>query len=153
MPRIFLSLFLGLICLPLAAQPAPPPDDSAAIQIVMRDQVAAWNHADIPAFMACYENSPETTFVGSSVNKGWQPILEHYQKAYTSADQMGTLTYTNLEIRLLPAANGTVEFATVTGRFHLQRTAKGSAKQDDGIFSLLWRKCPQGWKIVLDHTS
>jgi ketosteroid isomerase-like protein len=41
----------------------------------------------------------------------------------------------------------------VTGSFHLERTAKGEAKKDDGNFSLVWRKGPQGWKIVLDHTS
>jgi ketosteroid isomerase-like protein len=41
----------------------------------------------------------------------------------------------------------------VTGNFHLERTAKGEAKKDDGIFSLVWRKGPQGWKILLDHTS
>ena len=35
----------------------------------------------------------------------------------------------------------------------LERTQKGEAKKDDGIFSLVWRKGAQGWKIVLDHTS
>jgi len=35
----------------------------------------------------------------------------------------------------------------------LDRTAHGDAKKDDGIFSLVWRKGPQGWKIILDHTS
>jgi ketosteroid isomerase-like protein len=41
----------------------------------------------------------------------------------------------------------------VTGTFHLERRARGEAKKDDGIFSLVWRKGPQGWKIILDHTS
>jgi hypothetical protein len=26
-------------------------------------------------------------------------------------------------------------------------------EKDSRIFSLLWRKGPQGWKIMLDHTS
>ena len=46
-----------------------------------------------------------------------------------------------------------VEFAVVTGNFHLERTAKGAATKDDGTFSLVWRKGAQGWKILLDHTS
>ena len=46
-----------------------------------------------------------------------------------------------------------IEFAVVTGKFHLDRTAHGDAAKDDGIFSLVWRKGPKGWKIVLDHTS
>jgi hypothetical protein len=33
------------------------------------------------------------------------------------------------------------------------RTQKGVATKDDGIFSLVWHKGPQGWKILLDHTS
>jgi ketosteroid isomerase-like protein len=63
------------------------------------------------------------------------------------------LTFNDVEVRLLPGSCGKAEYAVVTGAFHLERTAKGEAKKDDGIFSLLWRKGPQGWKIVLDHTS
>jgi ketosteroid isomerase-like protein len=66
---------------------------------------------------------------------------------------MGKLTFTNLDVRLLPGSCGKVEYAVVTGNFHLERTTKGEAKNDDGIFSLVWREGPQGWKIVLDHTS
>jgi ketosteroid isomerase-like protein len=70
---------------------------------------------------------------------------------------MGVLTFDHLDIRLLPSSCGasqsSVEFAVVTGTFHLERTAKGEAKKDDGIFSLVWRKGPTGWKILLDHTS
>jgi ketosteroid isomerase-like protein len=54
---------------------------------------------------------------------------------------------------LLPGADGEVRYAAVTGRFHLDRTAHGEASKDDGVFSLLWEKTPDGWKIILDHTS
>ena len=114
----------------------------------------AWNSGDIPAFMSSYEDSPETTFVGStSINKGFKPILERYKAGYANKDQMGKLTFTDLEVRLLPTAAGPTEYAIVTGKFHLDRSAKGTATKDDGIFSLVWRKGPGGWKIVLDHTS
>jgi ketosteroid isomerase-like protein len=66
---------------------------------------------------------------------------------------MGTLTFNDLDVRLLSGGCGKAEIALVTGKFHLERAAKGEAKKDDGIFSLVWRKGPQGWKIVLDHTS
>jgi uncharacterized protein (TIGR02246 family) len=128
--------------------------DKAAIRSVIDAQVTAWNHGDIPAFMASYEDSPETTFVGTaSVNKGFQPILERYKKGYATKDQMGTLTFKDIEIRLLPSSSGTTEYAVVTGRFHLDRSAKGTATKDDGIFSLVWHKSAGGWKIVLDHTA
>jgi uncharacterized protein (TIGR02246 family) len=127
--------------------------DEAAIRAVMAAQTAAWNRADIDGFMRGYEDSPETTFIGATVRKGYRPILERYKQAYSSAEQMGKLTFTDIDVRLLPSSCGQPELALVTGRFHLERMAKGAATKDDGIFSLVWRKGPQGWKIILDHTS
>jgi ketosteroid isomerase-like protein len=137
-----------------AQSPAARKSDEAAIRSVIENQVIAWNRGDIPAFMASYEDSPETTFVGTaSVNKGFQPILERYKKGYANKDQMGALTFKELDIRLLPSASHATEYALVTGRFHLERSAKGTATKDDGIFSLVWHKTATGWKIVLDHTA
>ena len=127
--------------------------DEAAIRAAVQSQVDAWNRADIPGFMKTYEQSPETTFIGSNIGKGYEKILERYQKNYSTREQMGTLTFNDLEVRMLPGSCGKAEFAVVTGRFHLERSQKGEAKKDDGIFSLVWRKGPKGWKIVLDHTS
>lgn len=127
--------------------------DEAAIRAAIQSQVDAWNRADIPAFMQIYEHSPETTFIGANIGKGYEKILERYQKNYSTREQMGTLTFNDLEVRMLPGSCGKAEFAVVTGRFHLERTQKGESKKDDGIFSLVWRKGQQGWKIVLDHTS
>ena len=148
--RKLLLLFIGIFAAMAAyTQPA----DEAAIRSVLTAQVAAWNRADIPAFMQSYEDSPQTTFIGATVRKGYGPILERYKTAYTTPEQMGTLTFSNLEVRLLPGSCGKAEFAVVTGSFHLDRSARGDAKKDDGIFSLVWRKGANGWKIVLDHTS
>lgn len=131
----------------------PHSADETAIRAAIEAQADAWNRADIPAFMQAYENSPDTTFIGLTLRKGFQPILKRYQENYTTREQMGTLTFNDLDVRLLPGGCGKAEIALVTGKFHLERAAKGEAKKDDGIFSLVWRKGPQGWKIVLDHTS
>ena len=141
------------IVLGAAAAMAQANNDEAAIRTAIQMQVDAWNHGDIPAFMQIYEHSPETTFIGANIGKGYEKILERYQKNYSTREQMGTLTFNDLEVRMLPGTCGKAEFAVVTGRFHLERTQKGESKKDDGIFSLVWRKGPQGWKIVLDHTS
>ena len=127
--------------------------DRKAIEAAIRSQAEAWNRADIPAFMQIYEDSPETTFIGAKLRKGYGPILERYKSAYTTPEQMGKLTFRDLDIRLLPSSSGKVEYAVVTGTFHLERRARGEANKDDGIFSLVWRKGPEGWKIILDHTS
>jgi uncharacterized protein (TIGR02246 family) len=166
MKRILLCICLvsspvGAVIQALGAQaPSAPPQaaatqgsDEAAIRAVIAAQVDAWNRADIPTFMQTYENSPDTTFIGATLRKGYAPILERYTKAYSTKEQMGALTFSDLDVRLLPSSSGSVEYAIVTGAFHLDRTAHGDAKKDDGIFSLVWRKGPQGWKIILDHTS
>jgi uncharacterized protein (TIGR02246 family) len=149
-----LAIFAGawLICsgIPARAQAAA---DDAAIRATIAAQAEAWNHGDISAFMQAYENSPDTTFIGATLRKGYAPILARYKQAYTTPEQMGTLTFSNLEVRLLDSSCGKTEFAVVTGSFHLERAQKGEAKKDDGNFSLVWRKGAQGWKIVLDHTS
>lgn len=154
MQRSFL-LFVALvwICGGAAGHAQSAAGDGAAIRAALAAQAAAWNRADIPAFMQTYENSPETTFVGATIRKGYEPILMRYQQAYSTPGQMGVLSFSDIEVRLLPGSCGAVEFATVTGRFHLSRTTYGEAKKDDGVFSLVWRKGPQGWKILLDHTS
>jgi ketosteroid isomerase-like protein len=152
---------LALLLIAIApASPAQAAHDAAAsaadeteIRAAIKTQADAWNRADIPVFMEAYEDSPDTTFIGLSLRKGYQPIRERYVLNYTNPEQMGKLTFNDLDIRLLPSGCGKSEIALVTGKFHLERTAKGEAKKDDGIFSLVWRKGPHGWKIILDHTS
>jgi uncharacterized protein (TIGR02246 family) len=128
-------------------------DDAAAIRQVLHQQQAAWNHGDVADFMRGYKDVPDTTFVGSTVRKGYREILDSYRKHYATRQQMGQLTFSELDVRLLPGANGEVRYAAVTGHFHLDRTAHGEAAQDDGVFSLLWEKTAEGWKIILDHSS
>jgi len=140
----------------LAAQTPPAsstPSPVAIIQNAITAQADAWNRGDIPAFMETYENSPDTTFVGLTVRKGYDTILQRYRQGYSTPDQMGHLTFSNIDVRLLPSSCGQPEYAVVTGNFHLDRSTHGEAKKDDGIFSLVWRRGPSGWKIVLDHTS
>ena len=147
---LLIAMFTICACQSASAQAG---SDESIIRSAIYAQAEAWNRADIPAFMDAYEHSPETTFIGTTVGKGFDKILERYQKNYTTPAQMGTLTFHDVEVRMLPGSCGKPEFAIVTGRFHLERTQRGEAKKDDGIFSLVWRKGPQGWKIVLDHTS
>jgi uncharacterized protein (TIGR02246 family) len=154
MKRLAATLLLFLLSIHAFAQAAGSGDaDRKAIEALMATQAAAWNRADIPAFMQVYENSADTTFIGMTLRKGYGPILERYTKAYSTPEQMGKLSYTGLDVRLLSGSCKDAEYAVVTGNFHLERAAHGEAKKDDGIFSLVWHKGPQGWKIMLDHTS
>lgn len=152
-PTVFSILTPALLLLCFLVPCYPQTGDEASIRAVINAQAEAWNRGDVPGFMKAYEDSPETTFIGATLRKGYAPILERYTLTYTTPERMGTLTFKDLEVRLLTGSCGKTEFAIVTGRFHLERANKGEAQKDDGNFSLVWRKGKQGWKIVLDHTS
>jgi uncharacterized protein (TIGR02246 family) len=117
------------------------------IRKVLDDQVAAWNRGDIEAFMVGYDNSPKTAFIGSSVQHGWENVRQNYHARYPTAEKMGKLDFTILEVNLLNA-----DYANVVGKFHLARTQQGGGDAS-GVFTLLFHKTPQGWRIIQDHTS
>ncbi len=118
-----------------------------AIRSVMDAQVAAWNRGDVEGFMAGYEASDDTTFVGATVTKGYRRVLDNYRLRYPTKDKMGQLTFSELEIKPLGA-----DYASVIGKWHLSRPADEGGDVG-GIFTLLFRKTANGWKIILDHTS
>jgi uncharacterized protein (TIGR02246 family) len=131
-----------VVLLPLMA--ASPEQD---IRRVLDDQVAAWNRGDIPGFMEGYDKSESTTFAGSSITKGHAQVLANYRKRYPTPEKMGTLRFSDLEVRLLGA-----KYASVIGKFHLDRSAAAGG-ESAGIFTLLFHETAKGWKVIVDHTS
>ncbi len=67
--------------------------DETEIRAAIKAQTEAWNHADISSFMQAYEDSPDTTFIGATLGKGYQPIRERYLRNYTTPEQMGKLSF------------------------------------------------------------
>jgi len=139
---LMLAVLLAATSLALAQSSA----NEAAVRAVLQAQVDAWNHHDLEGFMHGYWNSPELTFFsGATETKGWQPTLERYEKRYQSpGTTMGTLSFSDLRVGTLgPGA------AFVRGRFHL---AMPDGKQPAGAFTLIFRRFPEGRRIVHDHT-
>jgi L-asparaginase / beta-aspartyl-peptidase len=121
------------------------PTAQTAITNVLTEQAAAWNRGDVNAFMKGYWNSPDLTFAGSGgITRGFQPVLERYRSNYPDQKAMGHLDFSQLEVH--PLGN---ESAMVLGRWHLKR----DSGEIGGVFTLVFRRFPDGWKIVHDHTS
>ena len=119
--------------------------DRKAITAVLSAQQTAWNRGDVDAFLVGYWHSKELTFSGSSgVARGWDGVSARYKKNYPDRAAMGELNFSDLEFRFLGP-----DAALVLGGWHLKR------EKDDvgGVFSLVWQRFPEGWKIVHDHTS
>jgi ketosteroid isomerase-like protein len=118
---------------------------SDAIRAVLTTQQAAWNGGDIPAFLQGYWNSPELTFSGSDgIVRGYDGLLDRYRRSYPDRQTMGELEFSGLEIRVLAP-----EAALVLGHWHLKR----SHGDLGGVFTLVFRRFPVGWRIIHDHTS
>ena len=142
-------LALTLLVAPLVAGaggPAEKGDPRKAIQGILDAQVAAWNKGDLEGYMSGYWKSPDMSFYsGKTKTRGWQDTFERYRKRYQGeGKEMGKLDFREVEIDLLGP-----DHALVRGRWHL--TLKGETA--GGLFTLIVRKMPQGWRIIHDHTS
>ena len=126
--------------------PASAASPAQQIRTVMDKQVVAWNNHDLEGFMSSYWNSPELTFYsGPDKFAGWQTAIDRYRKRYQGeGKEMGHLDFTDLQIESLGP-----DSAFVTGHWHLKFTI-GEA---GGLFTLIFRHYPDGWKIIHDHTS
>ncbi len=150
-PCIWMSAVLVMGIFLFVQRPAfPEPADERkadreAISTVLSAQQIAWNRGDVDAFLVGYWHSPELTFSGSSgLARGWDGVLARYKKNYPDRGAMGQLDFSELEFRFLGP-----DAALVLGRWHLKR------EKDDvgGVFTLVWQRFPDGWKIIHDHTS
>lgn len=119
--------------------------NEAAIRAVLEAQAAAWNRGDVGGYMDGYERAETTTFIsGDTVSRGWQTVLDRYKKAYDTPEKMGTLAFSELEIKPLSEF-----YANVVGRWQLTR-AKDTPH---GRFALIFRRTDVGWRIVQDTTT
>ena len=141
----FLAAITFVVPSLLFTQNATP--EARAIRAVLDKQVADWNRGDMEAFAAGYKNSPDILFIGSKISRGYAQMLDTYRKNYSTKEKMGTLNFSGLEVQPLDE-----RFATVTGHFHLERTAAGGGNSD-GHFLLVFERTPDGWKVVRDDTT
>lgn len=126
---------------------AAPAQTDAAVDIrsVIRAQQDAWNRSDIDGFMNGYARSPSTVFVSEdTIKRGWETVRDRYREKYSDRGKMGTLTFSEIEITLLSP-----DSALVLGRWSLQR----AQDRRHGRFTLIFKRLPEGWRIVHDHTS
>ena len=152
MKRIAITIataLLGLLALPVGllfpSGVFAAPSAQAQIEAVLHAQQDAWNRGEVEAFLQGYWHSPELTFSGSGgTMRGWDGVLARYRKSYPDRASMGQLAFSGLEFRQLgPTAY------LVLGSWHLTR-ASGDV---GGVFTLIFERFPEGWRIIHDHTS
>jgi uncharacterized protein (TIGR02246 family) len=141
LPIICYTLMAPLVC----AAVEQPPNSVAEIQSVLRTQQDAWNRGDIDAFMNGYARSASTVFVSEDeVKRGWEIVRDRYRLRYSDHTKMGTLSFSDIEVTMLSP-----DTAAVLGAWRLKR----ANDEPHGRFTLIFKRLPEGWRIVHDHTS
>lgn len=147
-PRMRILIAL-LLLTTVAVHGAPADDDKQqkAIAAVLREQAEAWNRGDLDGFMLAYLNTPEMTYTASGVIiNGYAALQKRYSERYGSSPQtMGRLRFGDLSTTMLGP-----DYAVSVGRWYLSRTGQADI---DGVFSLVWKRTEDGWKILHDHSS
>lgn len=143
--RKFIFLLVPVMfCLGFQNQVAAASKIEGEILNVLERQKIAWNNKDIEGFMAYYWKSEDFVFQsGNNRVRGWRALLERYKKNY-SGENWGKLDFTDLEIKSLAKNN-----AYVIGRW---KVTAGEALKE-GLFTIILRRFPEGWRIIHDHTS
>ena len=138
-------LLVGAALIAAAQEKSGDPRVGSEIRALLLAQQEAWNRGDIDGFMNGYARGETTVFVsGDEVTRGWQTVRDRYLKRYGDRTKMGTLPFSDLEIEQL-AADSTIAL----GRWELKRATDNPR----GRFTLIFRRTPDGWRIVHDHTS
>jgi uncharacterized protein (TIGR02246 family) len=120
-------------------------DASAQLIKLMDASAAAWNRADLNAYMALY--APKATMMLPTGRADLKSIREMYEKYYfVDGKAKQPLSYTNYEITMLGE-----DHAFLTGVFILKATDQ--LKERKGTFTLVFTKEKGEWKILHDHSG
>ena len=148
-PTLILSLLLGA-CAHRAGGPptaTPPPwawEERRIIELTARS-AEAWNRGDLRGHLALYADSV-TFMTDSGPRSGVAPIEESFARKYFAQGRpRQTLRFGHLAVRPLG-----VSAALETGQWML---TGGGLPDQDGWFTLIWLREPEGWRVVHDHSS
>lgn len=140
MKKLFTLLAIFLVQISFAQN-----KDIQAIQSILENQTKAWNNGDLDAFMVGYLNSDSLVFIGKAgPTYGYANTLANYKKGYPDKSHMGNLHFDIVSIKSLDP-----DHYFVIGKWHLTRNVGDL----NGVFTLVFRKTKDGWKIIADHSS
>jgi ketosteroid isomerase-like protein len=138
---VFKTVFLTLLLLQIGLSQ----NDHEQILSVLKTQTESWNKGDLDAYMEGYWKSDDLVFTsGGKITTGWKQTLDKYKKSYNTKDKMGRLKFSDLEVKKLSENS-----AYVLGKWELKRRSDNPK----GVFTLIFKKMKEGWRIVHDHTS
>lgn len=154
LPTVLTAL---LLLVPSGCQVEPVPEGALArgeaapglrgqMAALLAPAAEAWNAGDLDGFLADYERSPETTYIGrDGLLAGYDAIRERYAPAFAAGADRDSLHFREMEVRPLGPRH-----ALVTARYVLRRDGTVTST---GLFTLVVVRVEGRWKIIHDHTS
>lgn len=120
---------------------------SDTIKTLLDTQVGCWNKKDLNGFLLPYWHDPGVVFQsGGTRSDGFEALRTRYRNRYQAEGrEMGRLEFEGVEVIVLGP-----DAAVSRGRWKLTMS---DGKISGGLFTLILRKLPEGWRIVHDHTS
>src|SRR6202048_5376651 len=123
-------------------------DPTLEFRWMLDRSTAAWNARDLAGFMACYENSPETTYLTTAqVVIGYTAIHKMYFERFANDDWVRRGVLSTSLLRVAPLGTG---YALARGRYLLNGDATHGGPTS-GMFSLVVRQAPGGGGIMAAH--
>jgi len=148
MKRICLLLVILVLTAGFSLRGSDTTNQEKEIRAMIERQNQEWNRGNFEGFMAPYWHSEALTFQSGNTRRyGWQTLLDMYKKNY-AGDKRGTLYFTDLEIKFLGE-----DTAYVLGRWRVVTGSGAESTEKVGLFTLILRRFPSGWRIIHDHSS
>lgn len=139
-----IAIILALAAAVGCASSAPSGDAAGEIARRTRDSAGAWNRGDLAAFVADYDES--ATFVTGKGLIGKAEMTRHYAEKYFHDGRPDQeLRFEEIQVTLLGG-----DHALSSGKWAV---SGGGKPEQSGWFSLVWKRGPNGWRIIHDHSS
>lgn len=124
---------------------APSAGDEAAIKALFDSTAAGWNRGDLATYMSVYVDSAVGAGAGGfDVGKA---AIDRTMRAgfWRNGRPAQALHYEHIRVRMLGA-----DYALVNGEFVL---TGGERPERRGIFSTVWARTSDGWRMINDHSG
>jgi ketosteroid isomerase-like protein len=134
-------------CAQKPAAQAGAGNDERAVRDALEASRTEWNNGNFEGCMRVYWNSPDLTlWSGADTIRGYAQMLEYFRLGHMAPGrEMGQIEFDNVFVDILAP-----DAALVRGAWRWKQSGQ---KAQYGVFTVLMRKFPDGWKTVHEHSS
>jgi len=129
------------------------PQDTSAVKGEVQGlvkQFAETAQKDVSAMLAMYEQGPATVSIGNGqIERGIEAIRKN-----ADANLVGTLGKFKFDLGSIEVTSmGSGYALAVTPFVMTENPSAAFSRQIKGVSTLVWKKTPEGWKVIHEHES